>query len=284
MSFNPTVPDMSGHARMRSWLFTPATRPERFANATKSGVDILIVDLEDAVQPDLKAAARNQVRQMLDAPEDRALPPLAVRINSPRTRWGLDDVLMLLDAARAPHFILLPKIESADQVAHVAALLAEAGKRSALVPMIESARGLDAAVEIAHAHASVAALMFGAADFAADVNAQPHALALQLARCRMASASAQAGVPALDAPCFALNDAAILQAELEFASANGFMGKTAIHPSHVAPINAAFTPSAQRVAWAKRVIDACAAGAAVVDGRMVDEAIAREARRVLAMQ
>jgi len=208
-----------------------------------------------------------------------------VRINSPRTRWGLDDLLMLLDAARTPHFILLPKIESAAEVTQIGALLDEARKACALVPMIESARGLDAAVSIAQASAPnvhVAALNFGAADYASDVGAQPASLALQWARCRVASACAQAGVPALDSPCFAIHDAAILQTELDFASANGFVGKTAIHPSHVAPINAAFTPSAQRVEWARRVIDACDAGAAVVDGRMVDEAIAREARRVLA--
>ncbi|QYD73926.1 CoA ester lyase [Paraburkholderia edwinii] len=295
---------------MRSWLFTPATRPDRFANAKKSGVDVLIVDLEDAIQPDQKTAARNEVRRLLDAPDSGALPTLAVRINSPRTRWGLDDLLMLLDAARAPHFILLPKIESAAEVTQVGTLLDEARKACKLVPMIESARGLDAAVSIAQAsvpsvhgsnvhgssvhgsnvhgssvHGSsvhIAALNFGAADYASDVGAQPASLALQWARCRVASACAQAGVPALDSPCFAIHDAAILQTELDFASTNGFVGKTAIHPSHVAPINAAFTPSAQRVEWAKRVIDACDAGAAVVDGRMVDEAIAREARRVLA--
>jgi (S)-citramalyl-CoA lyase len=299
MSFNPNgsildfdvTRDRIGEStRMRSWLFTPATRPDRFANAKKSGVDVLIVDLEDAIQPDQKSAARNEVRRLLDAPDSGALPTLAVRINSPRTRWGLDDLLMLLDAARAPHFILLPKIESAAEVTQVGALLDEARKACALVPMIESARGLDAAVSIAQASAPnvhgsnvhVAALNFGAADYASDVGAQPASLALQWARCQVASACAQAGVTALDSPCFAIHDAAILQTELDFASANGFVGKTAIHPSHVAPINAAFTPSAQRVEWAKRVIDACDAGAAVVDGRMVDEAIAREARRVLA--
>lgn len=271
--------------RMRSWLFTPATRPDRFANAKKSGVDVLIVDLEDAIQPDQKAAARNEVRRLLDAPDSGALPSVAVRINSPRTRWGLDDLSMLLDAARAPHFILLPKIEAAAEVTQVGALFDEARKACTLVPMIESARGLDAAVSIAQASAPnlhIAALNFGAADYASDVGAQPASLALQWARCRIASACAQAGVPALDSPCFAIHDAAILQTELDFASANGFVGKTAIHPSHVAPINAAFTPSTQRVEWARRVIDACDAGAAIVDGRMVDEAIAREARRVLA--
>ena len=93
---------------------------------------------------------------------------------------------------------------------------------------------------------------------------------------------AQAGVFAIDAPCFALHDADRLQADLTFAAANGFEAKAAIHPSHIESINTTFTPSAERVTWAKRVVEAAEKGAGTVDGRMVDEAIAREARRVLA--
>jgi (S)-citramalyl-CoA lyase len=89
-------------------------------------------------------------------------------------------------------------------------------------------------------------------------------------------------IKAIDAPCFAIHDAELLQADLAFAVANGFHGKAAIHPSHIPSINRAFTPSADRVAWAKRVLEANEQGAAIVDGRMVDEAIAREARGVLA--
>ncbi|GAB2924138.1 aldolase/citrate lyase family protein [Paraburkholderia jirisanensis] len=275
---------MRAHSRLRSWLFTPATHPERFTKALRCGADVLIADLEDAVPPDRKALARDHVRALLDAPEDGLLPALAVRINTPLTRHGMDDLLMLLDAARAPRFILLPKIEAAQQVLHVNALLAEAGKSCALVPMIESARGMEAIEPIAQARANLAAVMFGAADYASDVNVQPQSLALQWARCRVAHAANAAGVPALDAPCFALDDSALLQADLNFAADNGFTAKAAIHPSHIQAINAAFTPSAQRIEWAQRVIEACDAGAGVVDGRMVDEAIAREARRVLAMQ
>ena len=266
----------------RSWMFTPATRPDRFANAAKSQVDVLIVDLEDAVQPDEKAAARGNVRTLLDAADNAALPPLAIRINSPLTRFGIDDLVMLLDAKHAPQFVLLPKIESPEQVLQIDTLLKAAGKTAWLVPMIESARGLSSVESIAQACPSVAALMFGAADYASDVKAQPDALALQLARCSIAAACAQAGVLAIDAPCFALHDAALLQADLAFAAANGFQAKAAIHPSHIQSITATFTPSAERIAWAQRVVDAAREGAGTVDGRMVDEALAREARRVLA--
>src|ERR1700689_2947863 len=109
-------------SRNRSWLFTPATKPERFANAKKSGADVLIVDLEDAVANELKETARKNVRLLLDASENVDLPPVAVRINTTASRAGLQDLLMLLDAARAPCFVLLPKIETAEQVLHVAEL------------------------------------------------------------------------------------------------------------------------------------------------------------------
>ena len=124
--------------------------------------------------------------------------------------------------------------------------------------------------------------MFGAADFASDVRAQPNSLALQVARCRVAAACASAAIMAIDAPCFSIHDPELLQVDLDFAVANGFHGKAAIHPSHIEPIRRTFSPSTERVAWAKRVLAASEQGAGVVDGRMVDEAIAREARGVLA--
>ncbi|MEQ5837929.1 CoA ester lyase [Paraburkholderia acidicola] len=267
--------------RTRSWLFTPATRPERFSNAAKSAADVLIVDLEDAVRTDEKQAARQTVRTLLDSAPAHT-PALAVRINALSTRFGLDDLAMLLDARHAPTFVLLPKAEAPAQIEQLDALLSAAQKPCALVPLIESARGLSAVEAIAAACPRVVALMFGAADYAADVSAQPQSRALEIARCRIAAAAASAAVQAIDAPCFTIHDAAVLQAELAFASDNGFHAKAAIHPSHVDAIHAAFTPSTERIAWANRVVAASGQGAGVVDGRMVDEAMAREARRVLA--
>ena len=266
----------------RSWLFTPATRPDRLLSAARRGVDVAIADLEDSVSSAEKPDARKNLLAWLNTPVDEIMPQLAVRINSLSTRFGLDDLAALLDASRMPDFLLLPKIESPDQVAVVASLFDQAGKTSVLVPMIESARGMFAVESIARSSPHVGALMFGAADYASDVRAQPGSLALQVARCSVAAACASAAIKAIDAPCFAIHDADLLQADLTFALANGFHGKAAIHPSHIESINRAFTPSADRVAWAKRVLEANEQGVGIVDGRMVDEAIAREARSVLA--
>ncbi|KGR97701.1 aldolase/citrate lyase family protein [Burkholderia pseudomallei] len=272
------------HSALRSWLFTPATRADRFSNASECGADVLIVDLEDSVAPADKAYARDHARAWLSSGQAHARPASAVRINAPDTVAGHADLGMLIDAPRAPDFIVVPKVEAQQRIAHLDALLRDAGRlpRYGFVAMIESAAGADAADAIVRACGSIGALMFGAADYASDVAAQPDALALQIARVRLAAACARGRIAAIDAPCFALRDAAALDAELAFAVRNGLRGKAAIHPAHVAPINAAFAPSPQRIAWARRVIGAASQGAAVVDGRMVDEAIAREARDVLA--
>ncbi|WP_186110908.1 HpcH/HpaI aldolase/citrate lyase family protein [Burkholderia gladioli] len=269
----------------RSWLFTPATRPDRFPKALASGADVLIADLEDAVPASDKAIARNNVSRVLSRQDGRDTLPLqrlAVRINASSSTEGLSDLLMLVKAHAAPRFVLVPKVESAETVQQIAALFADAGLVSSIVPMIESAAGVDNAAAIAVAAPKVSALMFGAADFASDVGAQPGAFALQVARSRVAAACVTNARLAIDAPCFALGDPEALRHDLRFAADNGFLAKAAIHPSHLAAINEIFSISPERIDWARRVVDAAAKGVAVVDGRMVDEAIAREARRVLA--
>ncbi|MDN7672496.1 aldolase/citrate lyase family protein [Burkholderia oklahomensis] len=268
---------------LRSWLFTPATRPDRFAKARECGADVLIVDLEDSVAAADKRKARDHVRALLTGERAAERPAVAVRIDTPDSVAGHADIGMLLAAPRLPDLIVVPKVESPEQIVRLDALLRDAGKTPRFVAMIESAAGVEQAAAIARVSTSVRALMFGAADYASDVAAQPGALALQVARMRIAAACASRRVAAIDAPCFALRDAAALDADLAFAVRNGFRGKAAIHPSHVAPINAAFARSPQRIAWARRVIDAALQGAAVVDGRMVAETVAREARDVLAV-
>jgi (S)-citramalyl-CoA lyase len=203
-------------------------------------------------------------------------------MNAVGSRPGLDDLVMLLDAERGPQFLLLPKTESPDQVGLVASLWSTVGKSTVIVPIIESALGMASVASIASSP-GVAALMFGAADYAADLRASPQSMALQLARCKIAAACATARILAIDAPCFALHDTALLQGELQFAHSVGFGAKAAIHPAHIGAINEAFTPSSERLAWARHVIHVGEQqGTGTVDGFMVDEAIVREARRIVA--
>ena len=271
----------AGRRARRSWLFTPATRPDRFARAGEAGADVLIIDLEDAVAPGDKDRARAAALAHLDAGRGTA-PIQALRVNGLSTRAGLDDLRLLLESRTGPDAVILPKVETPDEPRLVDAWLAEAGSRAALVALIESARGLEAAPGIARSTPRLSALMFGAADLAADLGAPAAWEPLLYARSRVVAAAAAAGIGAIDAPYFDLKDQAGLDAELRAAVALGFAAQAAIHPGQVAAINAALTPSAAAVAEAREILAQNEAGVGVVGGRMVDEAVARRARRILA--
>jgi (S)-citramalyl-CoA lyase len=263
----------------RSWLFTPGTRADRFDRAAASGADVLIIDLEDAVAPAEKPAARTSAIQFCR--ERSGTIQHAIRVNAIDSRAGLADIEALLGHARALDFVILPKVESAAHLRILDALLTEAGLPARLVALVETARGVAAVEDIAAATARLAGVMFGAADFAADLGASADWAALLYARGKLVTACAMAGIAAIDAPFFAIDDAGGLREEAAAAAALGFAGKAAIHPAQVAAINAGFTPSAGALETARRILAACETGVGQVDGRMVDAAMARQARRIL---
>ena len=266
--------------RARSWLFTPATRPDRFAKASEAGADVAILDLEDAVAPKDKAQARTTALDCLaGSPADGALH--ALRINGLDTRAGISDLDALLGSSAAPNFLVLPKTETAGHLQILDRLLTAAGKDTRLIGLIESARGLAAVEAIATATPRLAGLMLGAADMAADLGAATAWQPLVFARGRLIAACALAGVTPIDAPFFDLRDEAGLKQEVAAAVALGFAAKAAIHPAQVAAINAALTPSAEAVDKARAILAENAKGVGAIDGQMIDEAIARKARRTL---
>jgi (S)-citramalyl-CoA lyase len=267
--------------RTRSWLFTPATRPERFAKASQTGADVAILDLEDAVAPEDKVRARTTALDYLAGnPSDSALH--ALRINGLDTRAGISDLDVLLGSKAAPDFLVLPKTETAGHLLILDRLLTESGKATRLIGLIESARGLAAVEAIATATPRLAGLMLGAADMAADLGAtaawEP---LLALASGRLIVACALAGVMPVDSPFFDLHDEPGLKQEVADAMALGFSAKAAIHPSQIGAINAAFTPSAEAVERARKILAENIKGVGTVDGQMVDKAVARKARRTL---
>jgi (S)-citramalyl-CoA lyase len=267
--------------RARSWLFTPATRPDRFAKAFAAGADVAILDLEDAVAPGDKVQARTTALDYLvDEPADGVRH--ALRINGLDTRAGISDLDALLGSAAAPDFLVLPKTETAGHLQILDRLLTAAGKATRLIGLIESARGLAAAEAIAAATPRLAGLMLGAADMAADLGAATAWAPLAFARGRLIAACAVAGVTPIDAPFFDLHDEAGLKQEVAAAVALGFAAKAAIHPAQIAAINAALTPGVEAVEKARAILAENAKGVGSVDGQMIDEAIARKARRTLA--
>ncbi len=265
----------------RSWLFVPALRaPEWIPKAIASGADAIVVDLEDATAPEEKDRARDVVRG-LKLTQGRG-PVMAVRVNSaPRERHEADLRAAVDSGATA---MLLPKVEAPDTVR------AAGWTGLALVVLIETAKGLVRAAEVAAGHDHVAALAFGSFDFAADVGAAPGPDGAELlyARSQVVVAAASVGAFAIDTPWLDIKDTAGLAREAASARRLGFAAKLAIHPSHVGPINDAFSPSDEEIAQAEEVLAAfqkavaSGAGVATHKGRMIDRPLALAAERTLA--
>lgn len=248
-------------------LFVPASRSERFARAAKSGADAIIIDLEDAVAPAEKEAARAGLTTLPPV-------PVVIRINATGTVWHKADVAAAV--LLAPAAVMLPKAESAAQVASVCRALAPVP----VMALIETARGLAAAREIA-AVPGVIRLAFGSVDYCADLGCAHEQDTLLPARSEIVLASRLAKLaPPLDGVTVAIRDEDRVMAETTHSRALGMGGKLAIHPAQVAPILAAFRPSQAEIDWARRVLDS-GDQAVAVDGAMVDAPVRARARRIL---
>jgi (S)-citramalyl-CoA lyase len=266
---------------LKSWLFTPGTKADHFEKAAEVRADALIIDLEDAVAPSAKQEARCAALHYLEGlGSDRSLP-CALRINAPITRVGLDDLQSLLNSSAEPDFIVLPKCESAGEIRFVSTLLREAGKSTEVIALIETAKAVAALATITGADVKPAALLFGAADMAADLGAEAAWEPMLWVRSRIVEMAACGGIAAIDSPYFEIADAEGLQQETKRSAGLGFHAKCAIHPSQISTINAVLTPSEQQIAEARQVLVVNRKGVGSVDHQMVDEAVARNARLLL---
>ncbi|HEY3046323.1 MAG TPA: CoA ester lyase [Polaromonas sp.] len=261
-----------------TYLFVPGNRPERFAKALASGADRVILDLEDAVAPADKATARAAIAEWMPGEGD-ARKKLLVRINDAATVWHTED-LAWASAVQVP-CVMLPKCEAASQVS---AVLAHLGNNASVLPLIETARGMVAVQAIATAP-GVARLAFGSLDYMVDLDVPAGSPALDFAAAQIAIASRAAGLAAPVAGVTPELDAARVATDMVHARALGFGAKMCIHPSQVAVVRAALTPSAEELAWAQRVLQAWNAstgGALQVDGKMVDRPVVLKAERIAA--
>ncbi len=272
----------------RAFLFVPADRPERHARALATGAGGVIVDLEDAVAPGRKVQARDQLAASFAALPAGDRRRLLVRINAAGTPWHAEDCAQAgaLAVQGLIAGIVLPKAERAVDLSRLATA---AGPSAVLVPLIESAAGLAAVDELAAAP-QVLRLAFGNLDFQADLGLACDADEAELVPVRLALllASRRAGLAApIDGVTPDWRDAPRLAADTARALRGGFGAKLCIHPEQVAPVHAALGPSAQELAWARRVVAAIReAGGGVVslDGRMVDAPVVRLAERLLALE
>ena len=277
----------SGPALRRSLLFTPGLRTDRYAKALSGAADMVCIDLEDGVAPDFKIEARDKA---IPALFDAALgggAERSMRINPIKTQIGMRDLLALCDFGSAPPALLLPKIESPEEVRWVAEILDEAGYApTRLMVIIETGRALEAALDIAAASSRIDTMLFGAADLSAEFGSTPDWEALHYARGRAVHAASSAGLDLIDVPSLDIKDEEGLKREARLAQRMGFTGKAAIHPIQVPPINEIFSPDAETIAFARRVIEAYEeshAGVALLDGKVVEMPVVRAMRRALAI-
>ncbi|KRE64234.1 citrate lyase beta chain [Arthrobacter sp. Soil736] len=258
-------------------LFVPGDRPERFAKATASGADVVIIDLEDAVAPADKAAALASAVDALARGGVRAL----VRVNPIDSPAYDAEITALLSLTEWQHHgllgIIVPKADDPEVLLRLRNRLPA---DLALVPLIESAAGLIHALELAQVR-GITRLAFGAIDFALDINADSGDRYLDHARSELVLASRAAGIAApLDSPCTEIRDAGRISESARLARNFGFSGKLCIHPAQIPFVGAAFAPAEEEVAWALSVIDA-EGGATQVAGQMIDRPVTERAKRIL---
>lgn len=260
----------------RTFLFVPGTRPDRFAKATASGADAVILDLEDAVSAPDKAGAREAAARFVSA------HPALVRINSVGTPWHGHDLAALRGSEHLTG-IVLPKAESPQQIDAVARAV---GPGVPVFALLETAVGIRDAVRIAQAPGT-ARLLFGDLDFRLDVGI-PHRegndQALLFARSAIVIAARAAGLPGpVDGVQPEIdNDAKTLETARR-AAGLGFSGKLCLHPRQVPLVHTAFAPTTPELRWAREVLDSAAGatGAVRVGGEMIDKPRVELAQRMV---
>jgi citrate lyase subunit beta/citryl-CoA lyase len=268
----------------RSVLFSPGDQPDLVRKAPRADPDVIVVDWEDAVVPAARDDAREATTAVLRDPDFDPDAEVCVRLTvDERER----DVAALADADTRPDAVMLPKVGDAETVASAVEAVAAYRLRVPVLALVETAQGVVNAADIA-AVEEVDALVFGAEDLAADLGATRTDAGTEVlyARQRVVTAAAAADIDAIDTVYTDFSDEAGLRAEAETAREFGYDGKMAIHPSQVEPINDAFTPDEETVAWAERVLAARETaeregrGVFEVDGEMIDAPLIARAERV----
>ena len=278
---------------IRSLLFIPGNNPAMLQNADIHGADALILDLEDAVAIKEKDSARRLVRRAI-----RELgfggAPLIIRVNPAGSPYLEEDLAAIVPLS--PGYLMPTKVSGADDMralsARMAAIEAESGLEAGsvgLIPLIETALGVENAFQIAGSDPRIKGLFLGAEDLTSDLGAARSKGGQEIfyARSRMVMAAKACGIPVYDTPFTDVNDDEGLEADAAFAKSLGFDGKAAISPRHVAAINQVFSPKLEEIAYAREVMaairegEAAGLGAVSLRGKMIDKPIVDRARRLL---
>ena len=279
----------------RSMLFLPGNTPNMLINGACLGSDAVIFDLEDAVSPAEKDSARILVRNTMKYMDFHGCE-IIVRINSIDTPYWENDIAEILP--QKPNLILLPKTGSAADVQAADAYITEVEEKLGfarntvgLMPLIETAMGVENAFAIASASSRVQALFLGAEDLTADLRCKrtKEGREIEYARTRLVVAARAAGVDVYDTPFTDVNDDEGIEVDAAYAKALGFTGKASISPRHVEVINRVFSPTQKEIDYAYEVMEAIriakeqGKGAIALHGKMIDAPIVARAEQTIAM-
>jgi len=260
----------------RSFLFVPGDRPERFIKALGAGADRVIIDLEDAVLPGAKEAARDHIANWASSSEAKEI---AVRVNAIDTVWNSDDLRLV---ASLPNIVavILPKAESRKTVEAIAARLQ---RRQQLIALVETSLGYVDRLDLARSR-GLSRLAFGSVDFCSETGIRGLGSELDPVRLELVITSAATGLPPpIDGVTLEVKNAELLAADIDRTRRLGCGGKLCIHPAQVVAVNEGFSPTGDEIDWAKRVIAASStSGAVTVDGKLVDKPVLDQARKILA--
>lgn len=274
----------------RSLIFMPGNKPEMFEKALTAGADIVTIDLEDAIAPQDKEAARQGTLALLadgsQTNEEVSKPEVIVRINCLRTPDGLADLLAITNAEYGPAAIMLPKVKSPDEIRVHEELLDGPHAHIRLHVIIETNEGLEAAYEIARCSKRIDSLLFGGVDMAAELRVEPTWNEMFYARSRVVHASAAASLDLIDVPFMDIGDMGGLEEAARASQQLGFTGKAAIHPKQIPTLNRTFSPSEEEIAMARRVIEEFekqGTGLVVIDNKLIEKPVLRSMYRILAI-
>ncbi|MAC41901.1 MAG: CoA ester lyase [Pelagibacterales bacterium] len=271
--------------KRRSFIFCPGNRPDMIPKALKSGADMVCIDLEDAIIPEHKSLSRIETIKAFENIESPTGVETLIRINDVNSEDGKRDIDLILNAKNTASGLMLPKIQSIEEIITLENKIKEKNKDLNLHIIIETNQGLENAWSIAHSSSLIKSLLFGGVDMSADLGCNGDWFSLLYARSRVVHAAAGAGIDSIDVPFLDLEDMKGMNTEAQKSKNLGFSGKGSIHPKQIEQLNKVFTPSEEEIAYANKVIKAfneASDGLVVVDGKLIEKPVLRTALKTIA--
>ncbi|RCL81296.1 MAG: CoA ester lyase [Alphaproteobacteria bacterium] len=271
--------------KRRSFIFCPGNKPDMIPKALRSGADMVCIDLEDAIIPEHKDISRIST---VKAFENISVPygvETLIRINDVNSEEGKEDIQAILNSNNTASGLMLPKIQSVEEIINLERQIKLANKSLNLHIIIETNTGLQNAWNIAQSSSIIKSLLFGGVDMSADLGCNGDWLSLLYARSRVVHAAAGAGIDSIDVPFLDLEDMDGMRNEAQKSKNLGFSGKGSIHPKQIESLNKVFTPSSEEIAYANKVIRAfneASDGLVVVDGKLIEKPVLRTALKTIA--